>query len=92
MYVVVTYDVVENKRRRKLFARLHGFVTPVQKSVFEGEIPDARHALLLDTIRKAIDPETDTVRVYRLCARCRPAVDLIGTAWTVGAQAGETVV
>ena len=83
MYVVVCYDVQSNKRRTKLHKRLKGFLQPVQKSVFEGTLPEQRYAALLDMIRSTIDNLTDTVRVFHLCAGCRQLTDLIGTSITV---------
>ena len=83
MHLVVCYDVVSDKRRNKLYARLHGFLRHVQKSVFEGHLPEKRYPKLLSMIRATIDHKTDTVRVYHLCAGCRPLTDLIGTSVTV---------
>lgn len=79
MYVVIAYDIVADRRRRKLHKALQGWLEHVQKSVFEGELEDARFPQLLDRIRGVIDFEEDTVRVYRLCLRCRPQTEVIGT-------------
>lgn len=79
MYLVVCYDVVEDRRRARLLRRLKGFLPHVQKSVFEGELADARVPALREMILREIDPAVDTVRIYHLCGRCIPATEVLGT-------------
>jgi len=79
MYVVVCYDVVCDRRRARLLRRLKGFLPHVQKSVFEGELTDARLVELRRRILDTIDPSEDTVRVYQQCGRCIPATEVLGT-------------
>jgi CRISPR-associated protein Cas2 len=76
---VVCYDVVGDRRRARLLRRLRGFLTHVQKSVFEGELADARLPALRETILREIDPTEDTVRLYHLCGRCIPSTEVLGT-------------
>lgn len=80
MYLVVCYDVVTDRRRNRLFRRLRAMLQPVQKSVFEGELPDRRLPELQKMVHDTIDANTDTVRIYSLCRGCRGLVDLIGSA------------
>ncbi|MBI4576712.1 MAG: CRISPR-associated endonuclease Cas2 [Planctomycetes bacterium] len=87
MYVIVAYDVVSDRVRRRLHKALHGFLEHVQKSVFEGEVPEPRYADLIRMIETEIDRRIDTVRVFHLCARCRPATEIIGTGTFV--ETGE---
>jgi len=79
MYVVVCYDVVSDRRRARLLKNLKGFLPHVQKSVFEGELTDRRLEELRRSVFREIDPEEDTVRIYHLCQRCVPAVEVLGT-------------
>lgn len=83
MYLVVCYDVVGDSQRALLHKRLAGFLRPVQKSVFEGFMPDHLYPRLTSAIGDAIDPATDTVRIYRLCGACQRFVVLIGTSVSV---------
>ena len=78
MYVVVCYDVVSDRRRARLLRALKGVLPHVQKSVFEGEIADARLPELRGKILELIDPSEDTVRLYHLCGRCIPATEVLG--------------
>ncbi|MFH1464724.1 MAG: CRISPR-associated endonuclease Cas2 [Pseudomonadota bacterium] len=80
MYVVLCYDVEDNRRRGRLQRRLKRYLLPVQKSVFEGEL---KHGLLdqvLGLVRRTVDLEVDTVRIYVLCRGCRASTLLLGTA------------
>jgi len=78
MYIIVAYDVVSDRRRAKLARRLIDFLPRVQKSVFEGEIPDHRFRTLEKVLQDNIDPSTDSVRIYHLCSRCWGSVLEIG--------------
>ncbi len=78
MYVVVCYDIVSDRRRARLLKRMKGFLPHVQKSVFEGQITDARLVEMRDMIQGEIDMDEDAVRVYHLCGRCIPATEVIG--------------
>lgn len=80
MVLVLCYDVSDDKRRARLFKKLKGFLTPVQESVFEGNLPDARWGDLLRMVKTAIRADADTVRIYTICGRCQGAALLLGTA------------
>ena len=82
MYLIVCYDVPSNARRARLHKALQGFLVHVQKSVFEGKLPDTRYDKLKSKVLKLIDPTEDTVRIYHLCQRCHPATELLGTSCT----------
>lgn len=79
MYAIVCYDIVCDRRRARLLKRLKGFLPHVQKSVFEGELSDARLVELRRRILETIDPSEDTVRIYQQCGRCIPATEVLGT-------------
>jgi len=92
MYVVVAYDVVSDRRRAKLAKRLIDYLPRVQKSVFEGEIPDERFRSLEQVLQDGIDPATDSVRIYHLCKRCWSSVLEIGRGtMPTGAEEDEIV-
>jgi CRISPR-associated protein Cas2 len=78
-HLVVSYDVVEDRKRLQLAKFLKGYLDRVQKSVFEGVIADARLESLKRGIEKRIDRAEDSVRIYTLCERCVSNVEIIGT-------------
>lgn len=71
MEILVAYDVATDsaagRRRLRSVAKIcEGFGQRVQKSVFECVVTDGEFEQLLARLRPAIDPEADTLRVYRL--------------------------
>ena len=79
MRTVITYDIVSNRRRRRLAKLLSRHLTRVQKSVFEGILTHRILPTLADKMHRIMDPATDTIRIYHLCARCHQATHLLGT-------------
>lgn len=82
-HLLVSYDVVDDNRRNRLAKLLKGFLERVQKSVFEGEVTARRHETLVRRIEKVIDHDEDSVRIYHLCGRCVPALEIVGTGTPV---------
>jgi CRISPR-associated protein Cas2 len=78
MYLLVSYDIVTDRRRRRLAKALGKHLQRVQYSVFEGPIPERRLHALRAAAAKSIHPPEDSVRIYTLCARCRESLDLLG--------------
>jgi len=69
MHIVVTYDVSDDRLRPRLYGWLQGYLWPVQKSVFEGDLDDRGLHRLLAGVRGFHRPG-DRLRVYTLCAAC----------------------
>jgi CRISPR-associated endonuclease Cas2 len=80
LHTLLAYDIVKNKARNRLFKRLHAFLTPVQKSVFEGPLPDRRLPQLVGLVERCIDPETDRVRIVQLCPACARSMQVFGVS------------
>ncbi len=78
MHIIIAYDIPNDRRRSRLAKALEGFGIRVQKSVFEAEMPDQRIDALYRAIHSEIDPEEDSIRLWRLCKRCQATVEVIG--------------
>lgn len=78
MVLVLCYDITDDGRRTRLFTRLKGFLRPVQRSVFEGHLPDRRWGELVRVVKETIDAQEDSVRVYQLCRGCAGVTALFG--------------
>ncbi len=67
--IVVSYDIVDDRRRSKVAKVLLDYGTRVQYSVFEVE-----DACYLDDIKKKlsalIDKDEDSIYYYQLCGGC----------------------
>lgn len=78
MKVVVTYDISEDRHRTKVANLLANVLTRVQLSVFEGDVPTEVLERWVGKAVRLLDEETDSLRVYHLCAACAPRVDVYG--------------
>ena len=79
MLVLVTYDVVDSRRRTKLATFLEGYGRRVQKSVFEcfmklGEMPKLQAQIL-----KRVSLPEDNVRLYWISADAVPRTITLGS-------------
>ncbi len=80
VHVVVSYDIANDRKRRKIAQTLETLLVRVQKSVFEGEVPDGPLRKIVERAAGKVDREAgDSLRVYRLCAGCAPRVETFGT-------------
>ena len=73
--VVVCYDIPDNKRRSRLFRKLHRFGSPVQYNVFECLVDDKEQQELKGTVARIIRKTLDHVRYYHLCATCQGRIE-----------------
>ncbi|MCF6157629.1 MAG: CRISPR-associated endonuclease Cas2 [wastewater metagenome] len=83
MFVIVIYDIPDNKRRTRLFKALKGFGTPVQFSAFECILTDKHFREMQEVIRNIIDCSKDKCRIYTLCNGCRVSIKNVGTGEVV---------
>ena len=78
MYVVVSYDIVEDKKRSRASKLLKNYGQRVQKSVFECLMDEKRYLEVKAKLEKIIDMENDSVRFYTICRRCRDMIEISG--------------
>ncbi|MEJ5230235.1 MAG: CRISPR-associated endonuclease Cas2 [Pseudothermotoga sp.] len=83
MLFVVSYDVVDDKRRKELSDYLESYGIRVQYSVFEMELSDSLYNQLIKGINKRIKKEEDTVRIYPI------AKNLVDKITTIGVDKGH---
>ncbi|MBI5304822.1 MAG: CRISPR-associated endonuclease Cas2 [Chloroflexi bacterium] len=74
-FIVVAYDISDDKRRTRLHKRLLDFGTPVQYSVFECLLVEKDFARMERAVRRVIKPRLDQVRYYFLCETCRSKIE-----------------
>ena len=77
-FVVVAYDIPDDKRRTRLHKLLLRYGSPVQYSIFECLVDEKGLATLQTQVRKVIRPRLDHVRYYHLCAECRAQIEHTG--------------
>ena len=78
LFVLIIYDIVDNKKRLAFAKKLNGYGFRVQKSAFEAMITESLYRKLIDEIPRMIDKELDSVRVYKI--RGSGEVNLFGVS------------
>ena len=78
MFVIVCYDIVENRRRTKVMKALKGLGFHVQKSVFECYLDEKKIGYLERRMRNLIDEKTDSVRIYILPESLVDSMKVVG--------------
>lgn len=71
IFIVVAYDITDDRRRARLHKRLKSFGTPVQYSVFECILSPKNLEKMKKMVRREIKEDEDLVRYYLLCEACR---------------------
>lgn len=70
MFVIVAYDLSDDRRRGRLLKTLRRFGTPVQRSVVECWLSQSDFIRMKTAIERVIITQTDQVRYYVLCEVC----------------------
>jgi len=78
MYIVISYDVPDDKRRTKIHKILKSYGQWMQYSVFECNLTATQYAKLRSRLSKVIKAEQDSIRFYFLCGCCQAKVERIG--------------
>jgi CRISPR-associated protein Cas2 len=80
VFLVVSYDIAEDRARRRVSKLLEDYGDRVQKSVFEcGNVTEARFLKLKNRLEDEIDATTDSLRYYILCKGCIQKIEFTGT-------------
>lgn len=78
MLVIITYDIADEKRLRKVAILMEDYGIRVQRSVFECLIEERQVIQLIDKLMKIIEVKEDSTRIYRMCGNCQDRVQIIG--------------
>ncbi len=66
VFILIIYDICNNKKRVKFANVLSGYGTRVQKSAFEAVLTKKKYKELLDKIPRYIDKTEDSVKIYQI--------------------------
>ena len=79
MYLVVSYDIHDDKRRNRIHKVLKNFGERIQFSVFECDLTKEQLLHMQHALKRIIEEEDhDSVRFYHLCDSCQRKIDRIG--------------
>ncbi|MGC9796602.1 CRISPR-associated endonuclease Cas2 [Fervidobacterium riparium] len=79
MFYVVSYDIVDDKRRRHVAKYLESYGVRVQYSVFETELNEQQLSSMIKGLKKKIKKSEDTIRIYAIPKEFREKILTIGT-------------
>ncbi len=77
-FYLITYDVPDDKRRTKAARALEALGERVQYSVFEAWLTPRELAELKKKLRRLLNEEEDSLRIYALCADCQRQIETWG--------------
>ncbi|MEO0091515.1 MAG: CRISPR-associated endonuclease Cas2 [candidate division WOR-3 bacterium] len=79
MFILISYDVTDNKRRNKICNTLKNYGKRVQFSVFECLLENKDLMRLKTRLLKLIKEDEDKLRIYQLCENCKRNILTYGT-------------
>ncbi len=77
-FYLITYDVPDDKRRSKVARSLEALGERVQYSVFEAWLTGPELEQLQKRLKRILNEQEDSVRIYVLCASCQRKVQTLG--------------
>jgi CRISPR-associated protein Cas2 len=78
--VVIAYDISQDRRRARAAALVQAYGDRIQRSVFVATVEQPVLNEIRERLDAIIDPDTDSVYVFRQCATCWDAVGIHGQA------------
>jgi CRISPR-associated protein Cas2 len=78
MFVVVAYDIADDRRRLKVMTLLEGYGRRVQESVFECDLEGKDYRALMQRLQRLISLRADNVRCYHLCNADVKQIETLG--------------
>lgn len=77
-FTIIAYDITDDGKRTKVSTMLERYGTRRNKSVFECMVTESQLKKITAEIHKRIEPQTDTVLIYRICLNCYVLSEIIG--------------
>lgn len=72
MNFIITYDIQNDKRRKKISDELEAYGIRVNYSVFECELNKTKLKKLKLKLEEIVNKKEDSLRFYHLCQSCIP--------------------
>jgi CRISPR-associated protein Cas2 len=83
MFVVVAYDIADDRRRLRVMKMLEGYGAHVQESVFECDLKPAVYRQMVRRLQELIHRGQDNVRLYHLCGTDVGRIEELGVGRAV---------
>ena len=77
-FILISYDIVDKRKRARIARLMEANGVRVQKSVFECWLSERQYLELRGKLEGIIDLKTDTIRYYQLCKDCVMGIEYVG--------------
>lgn len=77
-FVVVAYDISDDRVRNRVCSELKNYGEHVQLSVFECLLDEEKYRELKAALEKIVEDHEATVRFYKICQSCVERSEIIG--------------
>jgi len=78
MEYVICYDIADDGRRNRVADTLLDYGPRCQESVFVVHLDHVLYRRMVDAIVRLIDPATDKVHIFAMCASCEANATALG--------------
>lgn len=78
MFILVTYDIKDDKKWNKICNILKNYGNRVQYSVFEYNINEKIYKKLINKLLPHINNNEDSLRLYYICKECIKKIESYG--------------
>lgn len=78
VYVVVAYDIPDDRRRGRVAKLLEGYGERLQYSLFECRLTKVQYLRMREELGKLLVPDEDAVSLYSLCAEDLAKIERLG--------------
>jgi CRISPR-associated protein Cas2 len=87
VFIVVSYDITGDKRRRRVFKMMKNYGVRVQYSVFECLLSAEQIKEMKERVEPLLNLQQDSVRYYLLCEACQGRAAVQGNGAILKEQA-----
>jgi len=81
---MISYDITDDAKRKRVHDILKNYGERVQFSVFECNLTEAQLGVMRMKVKECIDEDSDSIRTYLLCSSCKDKVEAFGTGMSPG--------
>ncbi|MHA1796693.1 MAG: CRISPR-associated endonuclease Cas2 [Promethearchaeota archaeon] len=78
MLIIISYDIENDRTRKRLANKLKDFGRRAQKSVFEADVTQSELKKLKTMLSKFKMEENDSIRLYKICEQCAKNIKIWG--------------
>ncbi|MBI4752611.1 MAG: CRISPR-associated endonuclease Cas2 [Acidobacteria bacterium] len=81
MFIVVAYDISDDRRLKRTAAVMEKYGVRVQRSIFECVLSQKKFDELVMDLKGTVNRRVDKVRIYRFCRSCQKNTGTQGQSW-----------